>query len=237
MGRPVSLFPAPLKSCGLRLENSGGERDLQLQLTGLRFSSPPLFKSEASLVLQADPNQGNQHITIRQCRFEGPSEASLLIEGSVDDVAVKQCRFWKTDTAFLFREARQLSGIQLGIESSTFCETDTIFFLPMPPVDRKGPNGKITLRGNLFARTAALVRHGPNKEDAGPIKARFAIEAGNVRDPGSCRDGAPFPDIKPMVFEPLSMDPDDALFLRYPVTSPLSRAGFQGGPAGCPPPE
>jgi hypothetical protein len=224
---------------GLRLRHCIGERDEPVTFQQLRFTASDLLKAESAVVVEAAVNQANQEIGFRDCRFEGPAEAAFRLSGTVTYLEVRRSRFFKTDAAFLVLKTEPRGRLRLGIQNNTFAEVNAVFDLQALPDVRDGePRNRITLRNNLFADTAALVRVEESLADASQVKLLFPSPGGNVRQPAACLEGVFFSEVSPREFELLSKERDnDAHFLRYAATSFLMSAGYDKTPVGVPPPE
>jgi hypothetical protein len=216
---------------GVLLTDCTGTAEAPVTLQGLRFTTRPKTGSTAALVLAPGTNR---HLLATECRFEGPFESCVRLEGTGSALEFRRNRFYNAKTAFRVKKAKEPAALRLVIDSNTFCEVQAGLQLEEVPAMTSKPESQIVLRNNLFALTTALVA----LDDPGASeKARALLENsdGNVRDNNSAKVGADWVPAKEKTFQ-LPTDPEqDGRFLRYSRTSALMTAGANGRPVGVPP--
>jgi phosphate ABC transporter phosphate-binding protein len=216
---------------GLVAEYARGHRNDRIVFQRLRFAAPLLLKAAAAIVLQAKNDKPCQEMLISDCRFEGPCEVGLRLQGPMAYLDIRLNRFFNLDSGILVAEGAPKSGLQLTVANNTFCQVDTVFRFKQLPA--AGGEEGIHLSNNLFAQgTSALARQDGLKVDAMAVKDLFPTLKGNIREPGSCQEGVFFNEVKPLAFQPVPTDPADERFLLPPADSPLRKAGFEGSPVG-----
>jgi hypothetical protein len=238
------LHVKEFKRSAITFSGCAGERDQPIHVHQLRTTTGRKKLRICALNFKVDPgkdaNASNRYITVSDCRFEGLYRSVVQLEGPVAFVSFVRNRFYmyrKGDrgegVAFLYKGTEPVPELRLTIASNTFLRFNTCLHLPrLVPV---GADSGVELSRNLFLSPTTLVSSdGPESEASWKPLLRNCV--GNVSrgksEPGVCPEPA-----LALEFEDLSENTeDDNLFLRYPKTSPLFKAGPGNTPVGVPPP-
>jgi hypothetical protein len=220
---------------GIVFWNCQGHGDREtVTLSGVRAVSTGR-EVDAGLLFRADQGANpavSQHVTVHDCRFEGPyRKAAVQLASPVIDVQFRRNRFYNTENGFFYAKAITRYPIQMTLDSNTFCNVQTsgLHFegLPLSSTD-----SRIVIRNNLFAHTAMLLQIGET-ERMSEANLIFNL-SNNVRDDTSREGNLPLR--AAAIAFTLSTNPtDDSAFLRYPKDNPLSHAGVNHQPVGVPP--
>ncbi|HMP02391.1 MAG TPA: protein kinase [Gemmatales bacterium] len=236
------------KRTGLVLTDVRGASDAPVLLKRLRFETGQKNQRRAAIHLVGrQPSQGNEHIVITDCRFEGYFKAVLHIQGGAEFVRLERSRFLtppppsrdpkkehQPSDVVLIEEAAQ---IRLTVANNTFLRYASGIHLQALPEADSG--SRIVFRNNLILAMNGVVTLGTESDivDEAALKKLFPSFEGNLCRPTACHGGLPqFRPTSVRDFERLSDRTDnDRTFLRYPRTSPLMRSGAGGEPVGAPP--
>jgi serine/threonine protein kinase len=223
------------KGPALVLQEAQGTREEGIALRRVRLLAPARPKRSAGVLLRGGTDRRLAEILVADCRFEGPFEAALSLEGPVDYLDLRQNRFYKVEAGLVFRKAEPPPTYRVTLTNNTFYEVGSALLFRQVPAEGKEAGRGLRLRNNLFVKTSALM--GPlvldgTRLQAGHVKEWFTTLEGNIRDPQSGEKGVPLGGVDQKYCEGIMTDPANPRFLRYPANSPLWKAGAQGAPVG-----
>lgn len=225
----------------------GAEND-PITFQRIRFETGQKNQRRAALLLQStQPDAGNQHVLVDNCRFEGYFRAGLHVQGSAFHLRVERCRFFtppppqreprrdhKPSDAVVIEDAPR---VRLAMTNNTFLRFAAGISLPRPPLPQAG--SQIIFRNNLILNMHAAVSVGPDGQQLSTPEAAalFPQFEGNLCRPTTCQGGVA--SLRPTPASDIDrlsdgVD-DDRTFLRYQPSSSLMRRGVGGGPVGAPP--
>jgi hypothetical protein len=225
------------QSMGVEIRDCTGDREDAITFSRLRFAATSLLTVEAGMHIETSPNKSASEMLVTDCRFEGPCTAAVRFQGPIATVHFRRNRFYKVETALSCPRPTPDGNMRLNVLNNTFLEVDAALRLEgLAPGEPGKQANRVSLKNNLFFKTAALLEVSEAGTDLARAKAMFVGLAGNVRDRDSGQQGVNFSEVKSKDFESLAFDPeDDRTFLRYPVDSSLNRSGQNGEPVGVPP--
>jgi serine/threonine protein kinase len=220
--------------------------DLAIRLQGLRATTT--MQAPSALAFHVDPKAAlpqNRNILICDCRLEGPFKSAIEFAGAVQDLKFMNNRITNCDFGFLYRKAIPYPPIRITMASNTFynIRQAALHCEALPLAEQNPAENRIAVENNLFGQTTALVR--VDEAIAPPrwavkdrfqqvVQSVFPHPAGNVRDPSSLEGNVDL-GAKVLPFSLFIDANNEAQFLRYPITSPLSQAGLNQSPVGVPP--
>jgi len=235
------------KKQAVTLTDALGAENAPITFQRTRFQTGQKNQRQAAIFfLSTQPDLGNQHVLVDNCRFEGYFKAGLHFQGSAQNVRVERCRFYtppppqrepkrehQPSDAILIENAPR---VRLWVTNNTYLRFAAGIAL-RPPLPQGG--SQIIFRNNLILSMHAAVAAGPDGQQLSATEAAalFPQFEGNLCRPTTCQGGVaslrptPATDI-----ERLSdgVD-DDSTFLRYQPSSSLMQRGVGGGPVGAPP--
>jgi serine/threonine protein kinase len=219
---------------GVTLWDCSGERAPEGEIILKSVRVLAYKKADCALRMSSDPwgAAGNEYLTVTDCRFEGPYQAAVKIDGPLTDVRFRRNRFFQAVDGFYYAKTPAPRRIQLRLEANTFSDI-TGAGLHLAGVPATDISSHIELNFNLFSRTMILA----DADEPLPGRVRpmlFNSFLGNVCDRTSREGNIPV-EVLQMDFM-LAADPtDDVRFLRYDRNSPLNHAGPDETPVGVPP--
>jgi serine/threonine protein kinase len=153
------LHCVKFRRCAVRFSQCSGADGQPVLLHDSRVVGEP--SNEAAVVLDAGPDQLNQHIRIENCRFEGvpgakgkpgsPCKAGVQLTGPAADIAIRRNRFFVLTDGVLWRKADPPPRLHLSVEHNTFANLTRGLRLEVPlPNDKQ--NG-LAVKDNLFLNT------------------------------------------------------------------------------------
>jgi eukaryotic-like serine/threonine-protein kinase len=232
------------------LTSCRGSQDAPVELSRLRLVIDWKGKRTTGLVLASEP-QGNsaltnEHLSIRDSRFEGPFHALVELQGPALEVEfIRNRAFAAKDSdiptwvtmGVVYKKAQPPHPVRLTFAHNTLCRLDSCLLLEaLPP---SAGDSRFVVRDNLINGAQALVSFDGMKVDPEQAKALFPEYGGNVtRPPGTayCPKQPSWLPLVRVAYPYLDVSQiDDSKFLRYKKTDPQATAGTNGGPAGVPP--
>jgi hypothetical protein len=206
-----------------------GEERNPVVLTRSRFRGSP---SSVAIRFESLAHGANRFVQIRDCRLDGPGRAAFMLTGSVSDVLVEDNRVAGFDAFLVYPSAHPQPNVHLQVVHNTAFDLGTFLaFEAEPPMPSAGP---WVVENNLLVKVPRPLRLGSD-----PLPNRLAIlkrEAWNGCDHPE-GDGAALLGCRPVTTSDLVTQLDNLSFLRYPRSSPLSRAAPGDRPVGAPPEE
>jgi hypothetical protein len=141
------------RGCGIKLDACEGDDRRPILLTRVRATAGA--EKAPALLFRTDPDQVNRHITVRECRFEGPCQAAVRVAGCLSAVRFERNRFYKTGAGLLYEKANPAQKFYVTLASNTFCEAqNAVRFSSLPPAEHT----HLEVTSNLFVRTRKLVQ-------------------------------------------------------------------------------
>lgn len=210
---------------GLLVANCAGSERAPVRLTRLRFLTTQPSVESAVLFLTnpaIHTPPANEHITVAECRIEGPSQAAVLIDGPALDLNLRRNRLYKAASGIRVKKA---TAIRIRIESNTFCDLSTgLRFDTLPPVD----NNRIYVNENLFSQVKDGLASTEGPFD--PARSKLFTYSHNVYDKAGSKEGNIKLGDEPLDFPPLRADAaaTNTEFLAYPKNGPLAKVGMPG---------
>jgi serine/threonine protein kinase len=93
-------------------------------------------------------------VHVRNCRFEGPSQAAVRLSGPVANVEFSGNRVWQPAAGLRFET--DTNPVNVVVRENTFFEVATpLSFQTIPPVDK---GSTVVVQRNLFAKPKQMVR-------------------------------------------------------------------------------
>ena len=227
------------KRSGIRLTKCEGHDEelghpVAIRLRGLRFGLPADgFQAEMTPILFLGDNQ---NVVVQRCRFHGAWPTPVHVEGSLKAAQFDHnlfCGEQKAAIAF-GEEPGSAPSLDVTLTNNTFCGCQAALAFRQAPA----AGGVVACMNNVFYKVG---------EGFGLAEGRITLEQigavlrgeGNVRDPKTPQGHfAKLANVQceEMTFE-LPTKPDtDARWLRYPLNSPLAKAGQNGAYVGGLPP-
>ena len=114
----------------------------------------PTREATSALVFDASPEGGNTHITVADCRFEGPYQAVVAFTGPATEIELKRNRFFNTVDGLLYHKVEPVAPLRLTLSNNTFSSVENVGLHFETTPNRE--SSRIALVGNLFARTDTL---------------------------------------------------------------------------------
>lgn len=219
----------------IKLNNTVGDADRPVRFTRVRVVGGRA-PNHSVLSLLANPkvvDPANENIVIQDCQFEGPTNAFIVINGSIQNVTIQFNRFSNAAVGIVLKKPTENQWYQMRLHGNTFNDVSqyAIGLEGLPITDQAPPaqpGNRFVITNNYFAncKTVLNVPEGRLWPDA-TIK-------GNARDAASA-DGNGRIDLRVVDYKFINLDPNSDGFLRYPKDAPL--ANLPDGPVGVPPGE
>jgi serine/threonine protein kinase len=206
------------------LSGVNGEEDNKITFKRVRFRcEPPSPQHESVLTVLSG---GCKHVTVTDCRFEGPCSAAVRWVGPTSLMTFSNNRFFGFPKAtFLYQMSADKPVVRATLNNNTFSQIGSALYLETMPGSSKDSASKLNLSNNLFEQTSALLTVDDLKATGETLEQLFERLEGNVCDPRSGIQGRPLAKVVKMDFVPLPTDKEQSNFLFYPSDSPLTNAG------------
>jgi serine/threonine protein kinase len=140
------------RASAVHLTNCTGDEGSPLQLSGLHVA--PDREATAGLLFEAFQDQACRHVRVSGCRFDGPCQAGVVVNGPIADVELSGNRFDRLTDGILVGRAMPQPPVQLALTRNTFRDVQraALHFETTPPVE----GSRLVLEGNTFLRTRSL---------------------------------------------------------------------------------
>src|SRR5262249_34679741 len=134
------------------LTNCTGDEGSPVRLSGLHIA--PDREVTAGLLFEAFSDQACRHVRVAGCRFEGPCQAGIVVNGPLANVELSGNRFDHLTDGVLFRRAMPQPSVQLSVIGNRFRDIQraALHFETTFPVE----GSRLVLEGNHFLRTGSL---------------------------------------------------------------------------------
>jgi serine/threonine protein kinase len=134
------------------LRGCEGSADHPITLHQVRIT--PARAASAALLFEPPAGEAVRHVSVVECRLEGPYQAAVMIGGPATDLEFRNNRFFNAQDGLLYRKATPAHPLSLALTNNTFCDVEkcALHFETIPPLD----GSRVTLTSNLFARTGTL---------------------------------------------------------------------------------
>lgn len=217
---------------GITLTNCIADRAAPMTIQNARIatSSPPEpGKVSAGMVIRSDPPTNNRiylsrSIDIHHCRIEGPFSYGICLEGSSDDLRIRQNRiFQTTDAIFIKKLVKAEQTQRLDVMNNTFLPSGKgIVFEDVSLMNK--PDTKFLFENNLFMSGQMVVQGNGN------YNGQWISSSNNFRKKGVNPGTNHFFNCKEIEVS-IIQDPKSPQFLTYPDNHPLAKAA-NGKPVG-----
>jgi serine/threonine-protein kinase len=143
----------------------------------LRLRTTTEAEAPAALVFESRPDRLpplNEHVEVRDGRFEGPYQACVEVAGPVAGVRFQRNRFFRAADGLRYKSAAidPRHRIDLSLDANTFCEVrGSALHLEALPLAAAG--SRLLVRSNLFARTGVLAQANPPPGTPPPAGAKW----------------------------------------------------------------
>jgi hypothetical protein len=172
----------------------------------------------------------NENLVFEDCLFEGPTNAALLIDGSVRNVVFRHNRIFNATFGLLLKQPKDGQWYEFQFQGNTLANiTQSALHFEGPPLpDSSGTmRSQVVIAQNLFVNCKDVCT---TLSGALPAGASFKANARNKQcGEGNCKMGAVEVDFN---FANAN-DANSSDFLRYTRSSTL--ASMPDGPIGVPP--
>ncbi len=216
---------------GITLTNCIADRNAPMTIQNVRIlaSSPPdQGKFSTGIALRSDPPTNNRiylsrSIDIHHCRIEGPFSFGISLEGSSDDLRIRQNRiFQTTDAIFIKKLVKAEQTQRLDVMNNTFLPTGKgIFFEDVSLMNK--PETKFLFEDNLFLSGQVV-------QGNGSYNGQWITSKNNFRQKGVNAGTVQFFDTNETEVNVIQ-DQRSPQFLTYPNNHPLAKAA-NGKPVG-----
>jgi hypothetical protein len=202
----------PLKA-GFQFVTASGDPTRPIKLINCRIVGSD--RTEAGIQFATT----NRHVKITNCRIEGPGQRGILIEGSTQDVEIRNNRIYQFATGVaVLGPLPPNAPLSLTLTNNTFHSIKEVGILVSAPLT--GSTQSIVLERNYFAATGRLV----STADAKPKTKPNLKAANNACEPGT-REGTLAIGVLSVAGYALPRpNPEDAGFL-FPAPGPLDAVG------------
>ncbi len=138
----------------LVLHDCKGSSDQPVSVYRVRVA--PTREAATALAFDAQTEDGNAHIVVADCRFEGPFQAAVAFAGPASEVEFKHNRFYNSVDGLVYRKSEPPAPLRLTLTNNTFASVEKValHFETTPPQD----TSRVVLAGNLFTRVGTLAR-------------------------------------------------------------------------------
>lgn len=205
-----------VKSAPFRFSTVAGQPGRPAVLDRVRAIMSPLNRAAVIIAVPTDSTTETRHVAIRNSRFEGPSKAGVLCEGSLVEVDVGNNRFFNLESAIVMTRVGEGRPYKVRLTQNTFCEAK----IGLQFIGEGAGKMDVALTRNYFAKTQNIV-DGP-----GVVGMASIDNAQRESGPGNNMSITAQPLDAPQL--PPPNPADDATFLRFPGGGPVvngSRVG------------
>lgn len=142
------------RQSAVKFKQCTGEQKDPVTVVRLRATTAGAKDVESLLSFEATGEFINQHIQVRDCRFEGPCKSAVHIAGPVNEVLFERNRFHQTTEGILYKKPDAPQRFHVTVKNNTFANLQRGLSLEAIPLNDKA--NRLVIENNLFQQVAKL---------------------------------------------------------------------------------